>query len=604
MTSPRVLVVDSDPSSLGLLTHGLNRLGLSTHSAANVDQALASIASHRPDVVVSEVDGGAGLRVLEELRQNPATREVPVLLLAKGEWARRRSHARELGAQELVAKPAFVQDIAVLTWLHAGRAATEEWFEGTFGEPSCAALLRGLLAGGRSGSLRLEPSGALVRFRDGAVVDASLPPLDGERALLRILTLGTGSYELSFGPLACQATMQFELADLSGRGLIHVREWAELRRHLDPIDRVYTLDFAALSPQLRALPSGLWSLLRLFDGKRTIADVIADSALDDLTAGRAIAKLKALGLFEQAARGDWDETTPAISRPHPATLFVTDAAPTAELTVDRVDPAPLMLIETMVAQGLEVADASAAAAQAHAELERSFFESPVVDTAEALEARRQSHAPSALRAVFWTAAVALFIAAFVILWRGTPGGALGDQPAAAAAQVATVQPSAAAPLARLPPVAQPAEPALAPLVAVAPSSGQPAASQEDLAAPPDDTQLKALLGKGQSDYAHGHFARALASFDAAKVLAPNDPAVELSRGLALYDLNKLPAAGEALTRAVELDPKNGRAELLLGAIAQEKGNKDLARSHYQKYLEIEPAGEHAAEARQLLSGLP
>src|SRR4029077_5954856 len=109
--------------------------------------------------------------VLEEIRRNPTTRDIPVVLLAKGAWARRRAHARELGSRDLIPKPAYVQDIAVLTWLYAGRDASNALFEGTFGEPSCAALLRGLLAGGRTGTLRLEPFGATVRFREGAVVD-------------------------------------------------------------------------------------------------------------------------------------------------------------------------------------------------------------------------------------------------------------------------------------------------------------------------------------------------------------------------------------------------------------------------------------------------
>ena len=230
MSSHRVVVVDSNPSSLGLLTHGMTRLGLAPAGARDAAQAMTLVHEARPDVVVSEVEDGSGLRVLEELRKNPDTRDVPVLFLAKGAWARRRNHVRELGAQELVAKPAYVQDIAVLTWLYAGRLATDEWFEGNFGELSCAALLRGLLAGGRSGMLRLEPSDAIVRFRDGSMIDAQLPPLGGERALLRILTLGTGSYELTFGPQTLPPVMQFELSDLATRGLTHVRKWDQAGR--------------------------------------------------------------------------------------------------------------------------------------------------------------------------------------------------------------------------------------------------------------------------------------------------------------------------------------------------------------------------------------
>ena len=46
-----------------------------------------------------------------------------------------------------------------------------------------------------------------------------------------------------------------------------------------------------------------------------------------------------------------------------------------------------------------------------------------------------------------------------------------------------------------------------------------------------------------------------------------------------------------------------RAELLLGAIAQERGQAGMAKQHYKKYLELEPNGEHAAETRKLLTRL-
>jgi Flp pilus assembly protein TadD len=58
-----------------------------------------------------------------------------------------------------------------------------------------------------------------------------------------------------------------------------------------------------------------------------------------------------------------------------------------------------------------------------------------------------------------------------------------------------------------------------------------------------------------------------------------------------------------MTRVLELDANNARAELLLGAIAQERGQAGTAKQHYKKYLELAPNGEHAAETRKLLTRL-
>jgi hypothetical protein len=204
---------------------------------------------------------------------------------------------RELGVQELLAKPAFVQDVAVLSWLHAGSPAREEHFRGELGDASCAALLRGLLAGGRSGELFLSPLGGRIAFRDGAVVDASLEPLNGERALLRLIALDAESYVVSFHPVEGAAKMTVELPELTGRGFDHVRRFTALRREIPALDAVVSQDFRALSGALDALSSPLRAVLRLFDGRRTVSAVLDDSPFDDLTTAATIVQLHGLGLL-------------------------------------------------------------------------------------------------------------------------------------------------------------------------------------------------------------------------------------------------------------------------------------------------------------------
>jgi len=620
MASPRVLVVDSDRSSLGLLTHGMNRFGLNSSGVADLEQARAMLASERPDVVVSEVGSGPGLEVLEELRRNPATREVPVVFLAKGAWARRRAHARELGAQELIAKPAYVQDIAVLTWLYAGREASNPLFEGTFGEPSCAALLRGLLAGARTGTLRLEPFGATVRFREGAIVDASLPNLSGERALMRILTLGTGSYELTFGPLEVTPTMQFELADLAGRGLGHVHDWQEV-------------DYRALSSQVSDLPSGLWNLLRLFDGKRSVAEVVEDSSLDDLTTGQAIAKLKSLQLFEQqhvahpVENAYWQDearlrtySIPVGPPPQPQTQFEAQIQPIVQ-PIAQVDYEPQQL--GAGAESIEQAPMLDLGERA----EQSFFESPAEEISR--EARRDQGRGNGLRVAGWGLAGLALLATGIILWRGTPGAeapapaiapaappaaqaqapqaAAQAQPAVVAQPAAPVQAAPPAPSAQVAP-AQPTTEAAAP----AQPSDQAAAQAEPAQVAPPVQAANAepanhagdvLLAQAQKAYDRGQFSQAIKLYEQANAIVPEDPAVSLGRGLTYYELGDLDHSAAAMTRVLELDPKNARAELLLGAIAQERGQAGVAKQHYKKYLELEPNGEHAAETRKLLARL-
>ena len=96
--------------------------------------------------------------------------------------------------------------------------------------------------------------------------------------------------------------------------------------------------------------------------------------------------------------------------------------------------------------------------------------------------------------------------------------------------------------------------------------------------------------------------RTLDAFEAARP-RPQEPSAALAVGSTQYELGKLDAASEALSNTVSLNPANGRAEILLGAIAQERGDRKTAREHYQSYLSIDPEGEHAEEVKALLSRL-
>jgi hypothetical protein len=521
----------------------------------------------------------------------------------------------------------------VLTWLYAGHSASDPAFGGSLGEASCAALLRGLLAGGRTGTLQLEPSNATVRFSEGSIIDASMPPLTGERALMRILTLSTGSYELTFGPLETAPSMKFELSDLSGRGLRHVHNWEAIQAQLKPLDQVLTVDYRALSGQVNELPPGLWSLLRLFDGKRTVGEVIEDSSLDELITGQAIAKLKGLEIFEQqrARRGEQvlDESSieseiGALSLPVPSPEeWRVQYTPSERREQNEgFVPPPPMLESPGPSEASDYA--TRAALDAHARVEESFFDSPSEEMIRDTGLDRQS-STGGIKVGMWAIAAAALLGVVVLIYKAVPtadplpptasigpavNAAAAVQPAvapvvtAAPAAVAAAQPAQVLAPAPAVAVAQPSAPAAAEATNPQADVANAAATAPAVVAPAaPNPAVNTLLAEAQKNYDKGRFQKALALYDQANALAPEDPAVALGRGLNYYELGDLDHASAALTKALELDGKSARAELMLGAIAQERHQNDMAKQHYKRYLELDPKGEHAAETRELLTRL-
>ena len=78
-----VLVVDDDPKIVRLVEMNLTQEGYQVRTAADGEEALASVAQVRPDLLVLDVmmPRMDGFETLKRLNADPATAELPVSLL-------------------------------------------------------------------------------------------------------------------------------------------------------------------------------------------------------------------------------------------------------------------------------------------------------------------------------------------------------------------------------------------------------------------------------------------------------------------------------------------------------------------------------------------
>ena len=105
--SELVLIADDDPDILELVRLRLKRCGYETVLARDGAEALAAAREFLPDIAVLDVTMPCmtGYAVTREMRSNPATKDIPVILLT----ARVQSHdvakGLEAGANDYLAKP-------------------------------------------------------------------------------------------------------------------------------------------------------------------------------------------------------------------------------------------------------------------------------------------------------------------------------------------------------------------------------------------------------------------------------------------------------------------------------------------------------------------
>ena len=105
--SPTILVADDDEDILVLVRHRLERRGYAVIDAHDGTEALALAIERRPDAAILDglMPGLTGEEVCERMRGNPATADIPVILLTAKAGDAARSSALESGADAYMMKP-------------------------------------------------------------------------------------------------------------------------------------------------------------------------------------------------------------------------------------------------------------------------------------------------------------------------------------------------------------------------------------------------------------------------------------------------------------------------------------------------------------------
>src|SRR5216683_7505579 len=100
--APRILVVDDNQDIMGLMQELLATRGYDVVAVPDAIHAEAEILRHPPDLILSDVvmPGKSGYELCRELKENPATRLVPVVLITGLSEREDRVRGIEAGADD------------------------------------------------------------------------------------------------------------------------------------------------------------------------------------------------------------------------------------------------------------------------------------------------------------------------------------------------------------------------------------------------------------------------------------------------------------------------------------------------------------------------
>ena len=111
----KILIVEDEPDIAELLVYNLHQAGFETKTAFNGEDALKHVNIQSPDLILLDLllPGVDGLDICRILKNNPATADIPVIMLtAKGEKTD-RIVGLELGADDYITKPFSPREVVL-----------------------------------------------------------------------------------------------------------------------------------------------------------------------------------------------------------------------------------------------------------------------------------------------------------------------------------------------------------------------------------------------------------------------------------------------------------------------------------------------------------
>jgi CheY-like chemotaxis protein len=103
----RILIVDDNPTNLKLVTYLMQQHGYDVTTAGDADDAIASIKTSLPDLILMDVQlpGIDGLELTRRLKADPTTK--PIVVIAVTAYAMKGDQEKALaaGCDDYVTKP-------------------------------------------------------------------------------------------------------------------------------------------------------------------------------------------------------------------------------------------------------------------------------------------------------------------------------------------------------------------------------------------------------------------------------------------------------------------------------------------------------------------
>ena len=312
MTKPSsLLIVDADLHGLETLTYGFEREGCKVTRTSDLSRAVQLSRTSGPTLatIMLRDPAAPALEVIAALRS--AHRDMPILVLGD---ATLETSARAAGATDFLRTATYIRDVVNAAKLNAYSGDNEALlseYHGLF------YLLRVMAATARSCVLRLARGSqrAEIRFKDGKVTSANVRALQNLPALHHMLLWEEARVTVVNGPVSKPNQFPLSAQEVLDECERFMRDFAHAARDLGPPSTIYR-PVDEPRPAITGMqPNQMVPLLRLFDGKHGLADVVEESPFRIFDTIRMIRRLVEGGVLSTRAARRPTGPQQRISRP-------------------------------------------------------------------------------------------------------------------------------------------------------------------------------------------------------------------------------------------------------------------------------------------------
>jgi DNA-binding response OmpR family regulator len=285
---PNILLVDDDPDILQVLGATFESAGHQVLSTTDPSEVEDILARHSPDALILDVmmPHRTGWEVLEDLRRNPHTRRLPIMMLSAIGDTTNRVRGLRSGADDFLTKPFDPEEVLVrIEGLLARRIHAADVLQGSLRTFSLAEVLQTLQQNRATGTVEISTGsgrGSIV-VDDGKILSAQRARLRNTDAILEMLGFDNGSFRLT--PELPTNTVQAG-KPINVQGILLEAAWIadETNRRAAHLPKpAETLRFARGGTELKA-PSDLpeipvgWVLLEVQRRGRTTLAALEEAA--------------------------------------------------------------------------------------------------------------------------------------------------------------------------------------------------------------------------------------------------------------------------------------------------------------------------------------